>query len=158
MEWTASVSLVISISPLTWKINDRQFVIGDFLTYFLEGAIRQDAENSANYRLVRFAVGHHDHHLVGGVQEDPASSETSHHWRMSKLKWNKFFNWILLFTYRSWWRIFNLARLYSTRTIAKRNNNRRLFKFFSEGGSWFDWFLNSVFILLRILTWNKNLI
>jgi hypothetical protein len=61
--------------------NDRQFVIGDI---FSEGAIRQDAKNSAHYWLVRFVVGHHDHHLVGGVQEDPASSETSHHWRMSK--------------------------------------------------------------------------
>ena len=48
-----------------------------------EGAVRQDAENSAHYRPVRFAAGHHDHHLAGGVQEDPASPAASNHRRMN---------------------------------------------------------------------------
>ncbi len=44
-----------------------------------EGAVRQYAQSSANYRLVRLAACHPHHRLARRLQEDPASSEASHY-------------------------------------------------------------------------------
>jgi len=137
-----------------------------------EGAVRQDAENSAHYRPVRFAAGHHDHHLAGGVQEDPASPAASNHRRMNFPLHFDYYNFFFfqfliglkkngISYYRNWWRISNRARLYSTRMTAKKNNDVGVDHFsiwisylvlcFCQNGGWGIFHLVEWFILYCIV-------